>query len=137
MIDELKAAKFVDVNPQKLVPLEQSPGPKPTQPEIQPYEIVQRSEQIKKCHGCEELFDKNNEKLLILKRNESDWYISVDGKNTKVYNVTQRNFHCCVTRRCLLSRRPLLDLKSIDTKTDLELSHDKKDATENELGINL
>lgn len=107
-------------------------------PQIQPYEIVQRSEQIKKCNGCEELSDKNNEKLLILKRNESDWYISVDGKNnTKVYNVTQRNFYCCVTRRCLLSRRPLLDLKSIDTKTDLELSYDKKDATENELGVNL
>ena len=44
-------------------------------PQIQPYEIVQRSEQIKKCNGCEELSDKNNEKLLILKRNESDWYI--------------------------------------------------------------
>ena len=140
MIDLLKAAKIVNVNPQKLVPLEQSLGPKPDQPgpQIQPYEIVQRSEQIKKCNGCEELFHKNNEKLLILKKNESDWYMSIDGKNnSKVYNVTQRNFCCCVTRLCLLSRRPLLDLKSIDTKTDLELSHDKKDATENELGVNL
>ena len=127
-------------NSQKTVSLEQSLGPKPAQPEpqIQPYKTVQRSEQLKKCNDCEELFDKNNEKLLILGRNEFDWYISVDGKNnTKVYTVTQRNFYDCVKRRYILSRRPLHDVKSIDIKTDLELSYDEQDAIENELGVNL
>ena len=87
VLDALKATKIVNVTPQKSVPLGKSMGPKPVQPEpqIQPYEIVQRSGQIKKCNGCEELFDKNNEKLLILGRSEFDWYILVDEKNnTKV-----------------------------------------------------
>ena len=140
MLNALKAGKIVNVTPQKSVLLGQSLGPKPAQPEpqIQPCETVQRSGQIRKCNGCEELFDKNNEQLLILGSSGFDWYISVDGKNnTKVYNINQCNFYYCVKRRCLLSRRPLVDVKSIDIKTDLELSYDEKDAIENELGVNL
>ena len=40
-------------------------------------------------------------------------------KKAKTYKVTQRQFYYCVKRRCLLSRKPSLDVKFIDIKTDL------------------
>ena len=54
------------------VPLDQRFGPKLPQlePQLKPYELIKRYQQVSKCSGCGTLFDKNDKKLYILGRNE-------------------------------------------------------------------
>ena len=140
VLDELKSSNILNIPSQSPVLLGQSLGPKPAQPEsqLQAYELICRTGQIKRCNGCEELFNKENERLLILGRNELDWYISVDGKtNTKIYKTNRRNFYYCLKRRCLLLRRPLLDTTTIEIQTSLLLSDSERVSIEEELGVTL
>ena len=71
-----KCKSLIKFNNQLEVPIGQSLGPKSPQPEpqLQPYELIKRCKQVSKCNGCGFLFDKTNEKLYILGRNELEWY---------------------------------------------------------------
>ena len=72
--DQTKLKSLIKCNNQPEVPLGQSFRPKPPQPEpqLQPYELIKRCQQVGKCNGCGTLFDKTVEKLYIPGRNE--WY---------------------------------------------------------------
>lgn len=107
----------INIPLQQKIPLGRSIGPKPVQPEpqCQPYEIIVRGGQISVCNGCGTEYDKSNASLLILGRNELDWFVNVNKKEQlKNYKTCRRNFYYCAKRRCLLARRPMLDLKDTE-----------------------
>ena len=75
--DLSKLKSLIKCNNQPEVPLGQSFEPKPPQlePQRQPYELIKRYQQVSKSNGCRTFFDKTDEKLYILGRNE--WYSKV------------------------------------------------------------
>ena len=87
-----KCKSLMKFNNQPEVPIGQSLGPKPPQPEpqLQPYELIKRCKQVSKCNGCGFLFDKTDERLYTLGRNELEWYGKV-ATTTKQYKIGQRN----------------------------------------------
>ena len=94
------------------VPFFQSLGPKPPQsePQLQPYELIKRCQQVSNYNGCSPLFDKTDEQLYILEMNELEWHRKYTA-NTKQYRIGQRNTYYFATKRFMLIRRPHLDLK--------------------------
>ena len=72
--DLIKLESLIECNNQPEVSLDQRFGPKPLQSELQlqPYKLTKRCQQVSRCNGCCTLFDKTDEKLYILGRNE--WY---------------------------------------------------------------
>ena len=85
-----KLKSLIKCNNKPEVPLGQSFGPKPPQPEPQPqpYELIKRCQQVSKSNGCGTFFDKTDEKLYILGRNE--WYGKVT-TTSKLCKIGQRN----------------------------------------------
>ena len=119
LLDEVSAAGIMNFPAQINVPLGKSLGTKPLQPQPQPqcYELIKRTGQIKRYNGCDVLFSKVDEDLCVLGRHELDWYPAVDKKHsTKIYKIAKRNFYYCTKRKCILARRPLISLESIDIK---------------------
>ena len=116
-----KCKSLIKFNNQPEVPIGQSLGPKPPQPEpqLQPCELIKRCKQVSKCNGCGFLFDKTDEKLYILGRNELEWYGKV-ATTTKQYKIGQKNTYYCAKRRCILIRRSHLDIKEIKIITKSE-----------------
>ena len=104
-----KCKSLIKFNNQPKVPIGQSLGPNPPQPEpqLQTYELIK---QVSKCNGCRFLFDKIDKKLNILGRNELEWYEKI-ATTTKQYKIGQKNTCCCAKRGCILIRRPHLDTK--------------------------
>ena len=122
------------------VPLGKSLGPKPSQPEPQPqcYELIKRSGQIKMYNGYDVLFNKADEDLCVLGRHELDWYPAVDKKHsTKTYKIAKRNFYYCTKRKCILARRPLISLESIDMKHGAGIGRHDIQRVETEFGVKL
>ena len=72
--DLIKLESLIKCNNQPEVSLGQRFGLKPLQSELQlqPYKLTKRCQQVSKCNGCGTLFDRTDEKLYILGRNE--WY---------------------------------------------------------------
>ena len=63
------------------------------------------------------MFNKVDKDLCALGRHELDWYPAVDKKqSTKTCKITKRNFYYRTKRKCILARRPLISLESIDIK---------------------
>ena len=60
--DHTKLKSLIKCNNQPKVPLGQNFGPKSPQPEpqLQPYELIKRCQQVSKCNGCGTLFDKTD-----------------------------------------------------------------------------
>ena len=114
--DLTKFKNLIKYNNQPKVPLGQSFGPKPPQPDpqLQPYELIKRCQQVSKCNGCDTLFDKTAGKIYISGRN--DWYGKVTN-STKQYKIGQRNTYFWAKKRCILSRRPHLDIKEVKILT--------------------
>ena len=137
-LEPAKCKSLIRPSNQPEVPLGQSLGPKPPQPEpqLQPYELMKRCKQVSKCHGCGFLFDKTDEKLYILGRNELEWYRKVT-TTTKQYKIGQRNTYYCAKRRCILIRRPHVDVKEIKIITKSDVPEDIKMRTEAEFGVKL
>ena len=65
------------------------------------------------------MFDKTDEKLYILGRNELEWYGKV-ATTTKQYRIGQKNTYCYAKRGCILIRRSHLDIKEIKIITKSE-----------------
>ena len=124
-----KCKSLIKFNDQPEVPIDQSVGPKPPQPEpqLQPYELIKRCKQVSKCNGCGFLFDKTDEKLYILGRNELEWY-------NKQYKIGQKSMYYCAKRIYILIRRSFLDIKEIKIITK---SEDIKMGIESEFGVKL
>ena len=97
---------------QQEVPFFQSLGPKPPQsePQLHPYELIKRCQQVSNYNGCSPLFDKTDEQLYILEMNELEWHRKYTA-NTKQYRIGQRKTYYFATKRFMLIRRPHLDLK--------------------------
>ena len=100
-------------------------GPKPAlpEPQNQPYQILQRKGNIASCNGCDQKFDKNIQALYILGRTEFDWYIKVDlVKQLKYYKVGgAKNLYYHLSQKCLVDRRPQLNVTSVVIKSDTKL----------------
>ena len=79
------------------------------------------------------MFDKTDEKLYILRRNELEWYGKV-ATTTKQYKIGQKNTHYCAKRRCILIRRSHLGIKEIKIITK---SEDIKMGIESKFGVKL
>ena len=133
-----KCKRLIKFNNQPEVPIGQSLGPKPPQPEpqLQPYELIKRCKQISKCNGCGILFDITDGKLYILERNELEWYEKI-ATTTKQYKIGQRNTYYCAKRRCILIRRPNLEVKEIKIITKSDVLEDIKMESETEFGVKL
>ena len=116
-----KCKSLIKFSNQPKVPIGQSLGPKPpqTEPQLHPYELIKRCKQVSKCNGCGFLFDKTDEKLYILGRNELEWYGKV-ATTTKQYKIGQKNTYYCAKRGCILIRRSHLDIKEIKIITKSE-----------------
>ena len=141
LISSLELAKcksLIKFNNQQEVPIGQCLGPKPPQPELQrqPYELIKRCKQISKYNGCGFLFDKTDEKIYILRRNELEWYGKV-ATTTKQYKIGQKNTYYCAKRRCTLIRRPHSDIKEIKIITKSDVPEDIKMGIETEFGVKL
>ena len=82
----IKLKSVIKLINQLEIPLGQSLGPKPPQPEPQPqlYEVIKRCQQVSNCNGCGTFFDKTDKKLYILGRKELEWY-------GKVITTTKQN----------------------------------------------
>ena len=133
-----KCKSLIKFNNQPEVPIGQCLGPKPPQPELQrqPYELIKRCKQVSKYNGCGFLFDKTDEKIYILGRNELEWYGKV-ATTTKQNKIGQRNTYYCAKRRCILIRRPHLDIKEIKIITKSDVPEDIKMGIETEFGVKL
>ena len=116
-----KCKSLIKFNNKPEVPIGQSLGPKPPQPEpqLQPCELIKRCKQVSKCNGCGAFFDKTDEKLYILGGNELEWYGKV-ATTTKQYKIGQKNTHYCAKMRCILIRRSHLSIKQIKIITKSE-----------------
>ena len=121
--DLTKLKNLIKCNNQPEVPLGQSLGPKPPHPEpqLQCYKLIKRCQQVSKCNSCDTLLDKTDEKLYILGRNE--WYGKVTS-TTKQYKIGQRNTYYWAKKRCILSRRPHLDIKEVKILTKSDVPED-------------
>ena len=71
------------------------------------------------------MFDKTDEKLRILGRNELEWYRRVT-TTTKQYKIGQRSTYYWAKKRCILSRRPHLNIKEVKTLTKSDVPEDNK-----------
>ena len=133
-----KSKSLIKFNNQPEIPIGQSLGPKPPQPEpqLQLYELIKRCKQVSKCNGCGFSFDKTDEKLYNLGRNELEWYGKV-ATTTKQYKIGQRNTYYCAKRRCILIRRPHLDIKEIKIITKSDVPEDIKMGIETGFGVKL
>ena len=105
--DLTKLKSLIKCNNQPEVPLGQVFGPKPPkqEPQLQPYELIKRCQHVSKGTCCGTLFDKTDEKLHILGKNERY------GKVTTT--IGQRNNYYWSKKRYILSRRPHLDIKEV------------------------
>ena len=59
------------------------------------------------------------------------------GTTTKQYKIDQRNTYYCAKRRCILIRRPHLDIKKIKIITKSDVPEDMKMGIETEFGVTL
>ena len=90
------------------------PKPDLTEPQMNPYYVVERSWKVPKCNGCGALFNKRNPELYILKRNELDWWPKSNKANlTKQWCQSACNRYYCLKLECLQKRRPLLSLPNV------------------------
>ena len=123
--DLTKLKSLIKCNNQSEVPLGQSFGPKPPQPEpqSQPYELIKRCQQVSKSNGCGTFFEKTNKKLYILGRNE--WYRKVT-TTTKVCKIDHSNTYYWTKKRCIFSRRPHLDIREVKILTKSYVPEDIK-----------
>jgi len=106
----------LSVTTQRNFALGQGMCPKLPQPEPQDqeYNVLKRSGNVSKCNGSANDFDKSDKELCVLARFEMDWYIYVDKiQGYKTYRTTKRNFYYCIARRCILLRRPLVNISTI------------------------
>ena len=117
-------AKFVNVKKQTLVSAGKCLGPKPPQPELQQqqYQLLKRHVKISPCNGCQYGFDKGDSTLHVLGSSKYNWFIHLDRKeNIKLFKVSHQNRYNCGKnsafsidiKKCILGRRPLLDIKSM------------------------
>ena len=67
---------------------------------------------------------------------ELEWYGKV-AITTKQYKISQRNTYYCAKRRCILIRRPHLDIKEIKIITKSDVPEDIKMGIETEFGVKL
>ena len=67
------------------------------------------------------MFGKADEKLYILGRNK--WYGKVT-TTTKQYEIDRRNSHYRAKKRCILSRRPHLDIEEVKILTKSDVPED-------------
>ena len=127
-----KCKSLIKFNNKPKVPIRQSLGPKSPQPEpqLQPYELIKQCKQVSKCNGCGFLFDKTDEKIYILGRNELEWYATT----TKQYKIGQKDTYYCAKRWCILICRSHLDIKEIKT---INKSENIKIGIETEFGVKL
>ena len=79
------------------------------------------------------MFDKTDEKLYILGRNELEWYGKV-ATTTKQYKIGQRNTYYFAKRRCIVIRRPHLDMKEMKIITKSDVLEDVMMTIETEFG---
>ena len=78
------------------------------------YELGLRKGKVSRCTDCNEEFNKETKDLPVFGRNEFDWYVKiykVAGKS--LYKLGRRIYYYCLNRRCILARRPLLQLETI------------------------
>ena len=79
------------------------------------YELIIRNGKISHCNGWLNEFDRKNPKLCIIGRNEYDWYVNVNKQeNTKIYKLGRQNRYYCTRKKCILARRPFLNVAEID-----------------------
>ena len=134
--DLTKLKSLIKCNNQLEVPLGQSFGPKPPQsePQSQPYELIKRCQQVSKSNGCGAFFDKTDEKLYILGRNE--WYGKVT-TTTKLCKIGQWNTYYGVKKRCILTLRPHLEVKEVKVLTKSDVPEDIKMGIKTEFGVKI
>ena len=131
-LTKLKSLKKCNNQPE--VPLDQRFRPKPPQlePQLQPYELIKRCQQVSKCNGCDTLFNKNDKKLYILERSEQYGKIT---STTKQYKIGQRNTYCWAKKKCILSRRPHLDIKEVKILTKSDIPEEIKMGSKTDFGV--
>ena len=134
LTDLTKLKSLMKCNNQLEVPIGRSFGPKPPQlePQLQPYDLIKRCRQVSKCKCCGTLFDKTDEKLYILGRNE--WYGKVT-TITKQYKIGQRNTYNWAKKGCILSRGPHLDIKEAEILTKSDVPQDIKMRIKTKFGV--
>ena len=90
------------------------PKPDLTEPQMNPYYVVDRSWKVSKYNRCGVLFNKRNPELYILKRNELDWWPKSNKANlTKQRCQSACNRYYCLKLECLQKRKPLLSLPNV------------------------
>ena len=103
------------------------PKPPMPEPQHQPYIIDHRKGNISKCSGCDDLFDKTNSTLLVMGREEMDYYPKVNKSDlTKCWAVSNKKHYYCLKMKCLKARRPFLETSQVKKTVSCELSEEEK-----------
>lgn len=79
------------------------------EPQLHPYEIKKRSGNVGTSHGCKKRFNKEDDNLYVLVREEQDWWPKTNKEECiKQWSLNTRNRYYCVKLSCILSRRPFI-----------------------------
>lgn len=112
------------------------PKPPMPEPQHQPYIIDHRKGNISKCSGCDDLFDRTNPTLLVMGREEMDYYPKVNKSVlTKCWAVSNKKHYYCLQMKCLKARRPFLELNQVKKTVSCELSEEEKRMVDEEFGL--
>ena len=80
------------------------------------------------------MFDKTDEELYILGRNELEWYGKVT-TTTKQYKIGQKGTYYWAKKRCIPSRRPHLDIKEVKILIKSDVPEDTDIGIKTEFGV--